>query len=468
LSLAEIPDTLDVETDQLATELKSWRTDQLRKLAERVAQKDARAWTGDFTDLRPDDYAIPYTKELYRAVRQTQQRVLRFGATQVRMELKRQGLETPLYLSDGTDPFWYLSLALAEGDTCDLSAASSSPAAARSMTVTSAYLLTHKLGHDWLDLILSSSLRHRRSGKQGILLEQEVLAECLPLAGAGVNAAARAEVNESFALGRALEVNQLFGQQRTETSARLSLATPELPPGRYIDYVVHSAVMDQNTCDRCAELDGTVFEYGSPEQVAAEPPYAECLGREYCRCVHIFVLGEGAGGEVPAAEVVGIEPVQPGPAEEPERVEEPEDVEEPEPVEKPERTEEEEQTFLSKMTMATAAMLGVLAAAGAALRDPLMEPGPAAADRAEVAALLDEVEEEFLDAEVEDADAAAERDEADEEPDISERVLDIAELEAMIASFQMYPTPELYRDIVDAYRDWVVTYDANSSLGLED
>ncbi len=287
LSLAEIPDTLDVETDQLATELKSWRTDQLRKLAERVAQKDARAWTGDFTDLRPDDYAIPYTKELYRAVRQTQQRVLRFGATQVRMELKRQGLETPLYLSDGTDPFWYLSLALAEGDTCDLSAASSSPAAARSMTVTSAYLLTHKLGHDWLDLILSSSLRHRRSGKQGILLEQEVLAECLPLAGAGVNAAARAEVNESFALGRALEVNQLFGQQRTETSARLSLATPELPPGRYIDYVVHSAVMDQNTCDRCAELDGTVFEYGSPEQVAAEPPYAECLGREYCRCVHI-------------------------------------------------------------------------------------------------------------------------------------------------------------------------------------
>ena len=53
---------------------------------------------------------------------------------------------------------------------------------------------------------------------------------------------ARAEVNEAFAVGRAVEAQTVADQ---------------------IDLVEYSALMDEHTCGACADLDGEQFPFGS-------------------------------------------------------------------------------------------------------------------------------------------------------------------------------------------------------------
>mgnify|MGYP001398872918 CR=1 FL=1 len=99
LSLAEIPDTLDLETDRLFGAVRDWRDGELRRLASETAAADARPETASFTDIRPDQFTVP-TAALYRLLRDAQQRVLTFAARQIRLELRRQGLNLPLDLAN--------------------------------------------------------------------------------------------------------------------------------------------------------------------------------------------------------------------------------------------------------------------------------------------------------------------------------------------------------------------------------
>ena len=66
----------------------------------------------------------------------------------------------------------------------------------------------------------------------------------------------------------------------------------------WVDKVIHTAVMDTNTCDECAEVDGEEMELGDDRQLELHPPYVKCLGGDRCRCVQIALLSDGSEVEI--------------------------------------------------------------------------------------------------------------------------------------------------------------------------
>lgn len=84
---------------------------------------------------------------------------------------------------------------------------------------------------------------------------------------------ARAEVNEAFAVGRAVEAQTVADQ---------------------IDVVEYSPLMDEHTCGACAKIDGEQFPFGSARYYETMPPYRGCHGSrgraDACRCVHPFLF----------------------------------------------------------------------------------------------------------------------------------------------------------------------------------
>jgi len=79
----------------------------------------------------------------------------------------------------------------------------------------------------------------------------------------------RGRVMESFGLARNSEAKKYADQ---------------------IDYVIRSEVMDSNTCNPCAKVDGKKFTLNSPEaRDFLRGPYVHCKGRENCRGINIYV-----------------------------------------------------------------------------------------------------------------------------------------------------------------------------------
>lgn len=56
-----------------------------------------------------------------------------------------------------------------------------------------------------------------------------------------------------------------------------------------IDRVVYSALLDENSCGPCADLDGREYEFPSAEWDEVAPPYKGCEGKDRCRCVGVYV-----------------------------------------------------------------------------------------------------------------------------------------------------------------------------------
>lgn len=76
----------------------------------------------------------------------------------------------------------------------------------------------------------------------------------------------RASTSEAFNLGRNL------GAQQAASSVR---------------EVVRTEVLDENTCDPCRRLDGTVVEMNSEEYFRLMPPNF-CDGRDFCRGFYLY------------------------------------------------------------------------------------------------------------------------------------------------------------------------------------
>lgn len=61
-----------------------------------------------------------------------------------------------------------------------------------------------------------------------------------------------------------------------------------------IAYATFSAILDENTCDRCQENDGEVYQVGTEEYYADAPPYKNCEsnegGENLCRCLFIYTF----------------------------------------------------------------------------------------------------------------------------------------------------------------------------------
>jgi len=61
-----------------------------------------------------------------------------------------------------------------------------------------------------------------------------------------------------------------------------------------IKRVLRQALVDDNTCDDCRELDGMEWDYTDSEWQAFDPPDdGHCEGKDRCRCILVFV-GEEA------------------------------------------------------------------------------------------------------------------------------------------------------------------------------
>lgn len=264
-SLAIIPDTLDAEAQTLAAALAEVRRTQLLTLATKIQEKDARETTAAFTDLRPDAFTIPERGKVEAAIKSTQTRVSAFGAQEVRLELQRQGAPIDLHAS------WLERAARTIKLATDPTAGATKKAAKAALT-TSAKVTTERENDAWFNRILETAVRLRRTGLQGLELEQAIIDALLPEIDSGLDRTAKGKVNEAFSLGRAAEASALSDE---------------------IDLVEYSALLDSNTCVNCQALDGQQFAYDSPKYHETLPPYQFCEGNkgqaDACRCVHLFL-----------------------------------------------------------------------------------------------------------------------------------------------------------------------------------
>lgn len=80
---------------------------------------------------------------------------------------------------------------------------------------------------------------------------------------------------------------------RNEEGQFISIADAVSGGEIVVDAVIQSAVMDTNTCDECADVDGEQMELGDDRQRELHPPYVKCLGGDRCRCVQLAMLSNG-------------------------------------------------------------------------------------------------------------------------------------------------------------------------------
>lgn len=61
-----------------------------------------------------------------------------------------------------------------------------------------------------------------------------------------------------------------------------------------VEKAVYSAILDESTCQVCADVDGEEFQVGTPEYYENAPPNKECestaSGTNYCRCLYVYVF----------------------------------------------------------------------------------------------------------------------------------------------------------------------------------
>jgi hypothetical protein len=253
-NLHAVPSRLEAEHAHLLRTMAGIRRTQLTTVAKRLAQKDGRPSTRAFTDMRHTHVAMPQVDAMERAIKVTQRAVLAFGREQVRQELERQGVTLPTELAKKK------------------TTAAANKSTARSALVTSAKVTAKKQGDAWQARIMETGIRLRRVGIQGDDLAAKIVADLEDEIESGAKRDASQEVNEAFGLGRAQEAEALSDQ---------------------IEEATYSAILDVNTCDACAELDGDTFQTDSAEYEANMPPNVNCDGRDSCRCVYLYTAKEG-------------------------------------------------------------------------------------------------------------------------------------------------------------------------------
>jgi hypothetical protein len=242
-----VPSTLDDAKAALARQLTTIRLAQLKKTAALLAKKDARP-TAAFTDLRKRHLPKPPVADYVRVIRAAQQRMFEYGRQQVAGELRKQGVTVPKTLAN--------EKAGKNGST------------ARSSLVSSAQITADRIGSAWDARIIERALQLRRQGTQGDALKAAIIADLQDEAQSGAARDAGGEVNEAFGIGRATAAQQMQDLIASAT---------------------YSALLDANTCESCAELDGT---HWSDLAEAVDPPNPDCDGRDSCRCVLLFQAAE--------------------------------------------------------------------------------------------------------------------------------------------------------------------------------
>lgn len=282
----DVPAWLEMATATLAASLGVLRRAQLTGILDNILAKDAKDTTGTFAAFRPESIALPGVADVERVLREAQGEVMQYGGEQVRAEAARQGYwplarqgAVPaaaaldaLATAAGERPLaWRLDQA-AVGLQRPVPRPDASERIAQRGLTASAKITAEGLSDAWYRRILERALGVRKTGVEGEALREAVYADLFDQADA-VRGEARAQVNEAFGLGRAVEAYSLRDE---------------------IDLVEYSALMDTETCDACAALDGERFAWGSDRYYETFPPYQHCEGAKgrtnACRCVHLFLF----------------------------------------------------------------------------------------------------------------------------------------------------------------------------------
>ena len=85
-----------------------------------------------------------------------------------------------------------------------------------------------------------------------------------------------------------LSDRDLRTMSRLSAGEAFNLGRQEQAQGMGIKNITSSAIMDSNTCWFCKDTDRKSWKPG--EETTNEPPYADCAGRDACRCVWIYTF----------------------------------------------------------------------------------------------------------------------------------------------------------------------------------
>lgn len=252
LELREIPRRLDTARTGLLATLRSVREEQISRIASAVAHG------------KPGEpVKAPLVGKMTAEIERVMHDVFEYGHDQVFAELRKQGLTHAL-----SEP----ALALA---------APKDRKKALPHLTASAQLSAQTAAEKLLATARAEALRLSRAGWDEDEIEDALKIHMGELSDADIKRVANTEVNEGFSMGRVAAAEELKDR---------------------IERVVYSAILDNNVCQVCEDLDGEEFDIDSDEYEEHMPPNPNCEGGDQCRCAYIYTLKEEANEETELSE----------------------------------------------------------------------------------------------------------------------------------------------------------------------
>lgn len=238
VAFAEINDKLNSSEKDFVEAAKEVQDRQIVKITDTVIAKIEK---GEIEKVATVD--VPYREQMTKAVERILLDLFEYGQRQVRQEITKQR---------GTlkaqDPLGEAGSEAVEGFL-------------KTRAKGTANVLASKLRA----AMVWEALRQVKGGVVNKLAFGKALTD---LSDRELVATAKFSVAEAFAFGRQIEAKRHADE---------------------IDRVVYSAILDENNCGRCAELDGKEFTFPSVEWDDVAPPYRECEGGDRCRCMGVYI-----------------------------------------------------------------------------------------------------------------------------------------------------------------------------------
>ena len=235
--------------------VRDYQTIQKRQIARLVDEAMKAITAGNPDKLR--HISVPFKQEAAEKFAGPLEKLYRQGQKEVVKELVKSGAGLSVRLATPLDP-------AVDKDVAEF-------LVARSRAVASSLA----------ERLRGSMLRHGLDQiRRGTVDKDSLAAKLSGLSENNVKREARATTSEALNLGR----------QSTAKKNQNRVTATE-----------YSALMDNETCGPCGDLDGQAYVFDSPEAAEVEPPYKLCEGGGNCRCVFIYTFASEGPEEAPSA-----------------------------------------------------------------------------------------------------------------------------------------------------------------------
>lgn len=246
VSFGEIENTLDSATDIFVQAVKDTQIRQIENLVEAVMSMIENRQMDKLLDAQ-----VRYQTQMADQMMTVLREVFGYGRKQVKQEIAAQR-----------------KTQLAEGELLPLGV--EELAAVMAYLKAKAKASTSTLANK---LRTAATFEGLRQIKAGVADRAVLMATLTDLSDRELqNTAARA-VNEAFGYGRGVQAERQSGD---------------------IERVQYSSILDGNTCEMCALLDGQEWDYDDPRTVYYASGNPDCLGGDRCRCVLIYIAAAEA------------------------------------------------------------------------------------------------------------------------------------------------------------------------------